>query len=195
ADVLSKSDCTVLNDCGSGYFPQLSVDTTPIAVTAAQGGSTQVRYIPVRNDAGGTMLWNAHVDYGSGSSSSGANWITLDRTSGANNATIRADILPSRITAAGSYRATIVVDAGTSGSSSIPVTLTVTPSTPAVQGPVVTSVSHAAIGTERSLVPGGIAMLKGSKLDGKSVEVKVDGAGARILYSSTDQINFLVPET
>lgn len=185
------TDCSVLGDCGAGYFPQMNVDTTPIAATAAAGSSYQVRYITIRNDGSGFLVWNARVGY-----TNGADWIRLERTTGVNNSTLRADLLPDKVPGPGTYQATIFVDAGANGTRTIPVTLVVQPAV-VPTGPAVTSIQSAGIssGTDDSVVAGGQAVLKGVRLAGKDVQVRVGGALARLVYAGADEIHFEVPAT
>ncbi|HUQ95053.1 MAG TPA: hypothetical protein VM120_25475 [Bryobacteraceae bacterium] len=187
ANVIPTGDCFAWGDCSAGYFPSLFVDTTPISVTAVQGSNFQVKYIPVRNESGGTLVWNARVDYRSGS-----NWLRLESTSGLNSATLRADIVPRNVAAPGTYQATITIDAGPNGTRAIPVTLIVQAAA-VLPGPVVQSVSHGAISTEDSLVPGGLAVIRGSRFNGGGLAVKLGGLSATITYSGAEQINLEVP--
>jgi len=183
------TDCSVLGDCGAGYFPQLTVDTTPINATAVAGSSYQVRYITIRNEGTGYLVWNARVNY-----TNGADWIRLERVSGVNNSTLRADLLPEKIPAPGTYQATIIVDAGITGTRTIPVTFVVQPVV-VPTGPAVSSVISAGISSasEDAVVPGGQAVLKGERLGGRQVQVSVGGAAARLAYSSANTIHFEVP--
>ena len=193
------SDCSAVGDCGASYFPKLFVDpVAQIQITAAANSSFQVKYIRVINQGGGLMFWNANTTY-----KNGAGWVRLDPPSGANNATLRIDVIPTGL-APGIYEATVTVDAGTAvGSATIPIKLTVTaapaqpPVTPpAAQGPpapAVSSVMNAASFSASGVVPGSLATLKGSNLAGKSVTVMFDTYPAKLLYQSDSQINLLVP--
>lgn len=183
------TDCSVLGDCGAGYFPQLTVDTTPISATAVAGSSYHVRYITIRNEGTGYLVWNARVSY-----TNGADWIRLERTSGVNNSTLRADLLPEKVPGPGTYQATIFVDAGSTGMRTVPVTFVVQPAV-VPTGPAVSSVVTSGIANpgEDAIVPGGQAVLKGARLGGKDVQVRVGGALARLAYSGADEIHFEVP--
>jgi len=188
ADVTPSNDCTTLGDCNSSYFPRLFVDRTEITASAAIGSGYQVEYIRIRNESGAALNWSARVDY-----TNGADWLRLDRTSGPNNSTIRADLLPEKIAQPGVYRASIIIDAGpVAGSRIVPVTFTVTGANPLL--PLIESVSHAASFQER-LVPGGLAMLKGLRLNGNDVRVTAGGTQARTVYAGEQQINFEAPST
>jgi uncharacterized protein (TIGR03437 family) len=189
ADVAASTDCGVVRDCNAGYFPRLFVDpANGFTVSAPADAGAQVQYLRVWNESGGGLLaWTARIDYLSG----GTNWLRIDRTSGFNNATIRLDLLAAQTAGPGTYRANVVVDAASQGSRTVPVTFTVTPRAVPV-GPAVESVAHAAT-FEEFLVPGGLAMLRGVRLSGGNVAVKVGGATARLVYNSAEQINFEVP--
>lgn len=180
-------DCSANGDCNSGNFPQLFVDTNPVIVTARQGGGAQTRYVPVRNEGRGFLQWTARVVY-----QTGTDFIRLDTTQGSNNATIRADFLPEKVAAPGTYQATIIVDSGQGGNKVIPVTFLVQANANPTN-PVVNSVSIAAVTSNGDLVPGALAQLKGDRLSGRAIQVKLDAMVARIIASTMNQINFEVP--
>jgi uncharacterized protein (TIGR03437 family) len=204
------SDCTVLNDCQAGYFPKLSIDPMSIQLTAIAGGTmtSAPGYIPVQNAGEGIMSWTALVSYATGSG-----WLALSNTSGENNSSVQVYALPKGLTA-GTYKASIVIDAGPlAGSVTIPVTLTVQPApvlptptptpaptptptpTPILPAPVVTvnAVVNAATFAVTPLVPGSLGTLLGANLSGQSVSVTFDGTAGTLLYTGASQINFQVP--
>ncbi|HLK51258.1 MAG TPA: hypothetical protein VKT49_24110, partial [Bryobacteraceae bacterium] len=117
------ADCGTVGDCQASYFPKLS---TPVAggqiqLTAYSGGgmTSLPGYIPVQNVGGGTMFWSDSVNYVSGSG-----WIALEPPiSYINNGAVRVFAQPKNL-AAGTYQATVVINAGTAGSQAIPITLT-----------------------------------------------------------------------
>jgi len=190
------SDCALLNDCQAAYFPKLSVDPTPILLTAIAGDAmTQPGYVRVDNLGGGIMNWTALVSY-----TTGSGWLTLDTTSGEDNRSVMVRAVPQGL-AAGTYQARVVIDAGPlAGNATIPVTLTVQAApvlspTPAPAAPVVTvtSVVNAATFAVTPLVPGSLGTLFGANLSGKSVAVTFDGNVAALLYAGATQIDFQVP--
>ena len=200
AAVTPASDCSLLNDCQAGYFPKLSVDSTPILLTAIAGGAvtSPPGYIPVQNAGGGIMNWTALVSY-----TTGSGWLSLDNTSGENNRSVLVYAVPQGL-AAGTYQARIVIDAGPlAGNVTIPVTLTVQaapvlPPAPIIPpAPVVTvnSVVNAATFAVTPLVPGSLGTLFGANLSGKSVPVVTfDGTPSPLLlYAIATQINLQVP--
>ncbi len=191
------SDCTIMGDCQAGYFPKLSVLANPAQLTAIAGGAmtSSPGYIPVQNGGGGIMNWTALVTY-----TTGSGWLTLDKTSGENDGSVRVWALPQGLTA-GTYQAKIVIDAGPlAGNATIPVTLTVqaapvVPPTPTPPAPVATvnAVVNAATFAVTPLVPGSLGTLLGANLSGKLVSVTFDGSPATLLYVGASQINLQVP--
>ena len=194
AAVTPASDCALLGDCQASYFPHLSVDNTPIQLTEVNGTETgNLAYIPIQNTGGGILNWTDSVVYQTGSG-----WLNLYNAPGS----VRAGVNTSVNLAAGTYTATVVIDAGPlAGSVSIPVTLMVqvtpTPPTqpvaPAQPGVTVTSVLNAATLTATPLVPGSLGTVMGSNLAGQNVVVTFDATPALLLYTSATQINLQVP--
>jgi uncharacterized protein (TIGR03437 family) len=190
AAVTPASDCTVVGDCGASYFPQLSINNAPIQLSEANGIETgDLGYVPIQNAGGGILNWTASVVYQTGSG-----WMNLVSNPGA----VRVGVNTSVVLAAGTYNATIVIDAGPlAGNVSIPVTLTVqapTPTPPAPPNqPTVTSVLNAATLTATPLVAGSLGTVMGSNLAGQNVVVTFDGTAALLLYTSATQINLQVP--
>jgi uncharacterized protein (TIGR03437 family) len=183
------SDCSIIGDCQASYFPKLNVVPLPIQLTAVAGGAmtSLPGYVYVQNTGGGIMDWTATVTYGSGSG-----WLTLYQPTSQNSATIRVDA-NARGLAAGTYQATITIDAGPlTGSASIPVTLTVAAPSPAPQI-TVKSVVNAATFASTPLVAGSLATIMGSNFSGKNVAVTFDGTPATLLYTSDGQLNLQVP--
>jgi uncharacterized protein (TIGR03437 family) len=187
ADMTPPSDCSAVGDCNAAYFPKLNVDATPLAFSAQANALLQTQYVRVHNDGGSQLNWTATVIYQTGSG-----WLTVDPASGADNATIRVDAHPDKVPP-GTYQATVTVDAGPmAGSRSIPVTFTVTSgSTPA--GPTVSAIVNAASFQTGPLVAGSLATITGTGLTGSNVGVTFDGSPAKLLYTSSTQINLQVP--
>jgi uncharacterized protein (TIGR03437 family) len=190
------SDCSVLDDCNAPYFPKLMADATPIKISAvANGGAmtSNTGYITVRNASGGLMAWNVAISY-----QSGAGWLFVDTSSGVGNASVRV-WSDTKTLGPGAYQATITINAGSAGSQTIPLTLTVTAAPPVVAPPppptlpALTRVVNAATFEATPLVAGSLGTIMGSHLAGKSVAATFDGVAAPILYSSDSQINFQVP--
>jgi uncharacterized protein (TIGR03437 family) len=186
AALAPPSDCQLLGDCGANYFPALAVDTTSLQYSATAGGAFQTKYVRINNTGGGFLLFTASLTFQSGSG-----WLTVDPSSGINNATVRLDANPASL-AAGTYQATLRIDAGTAGSRTIPVTFTVTP--PVGPPPVtVSSIVNAATLQAGPLVAGSLATIKGLNFAISNVSVSFDGIPAQLLYTSATQINLQVP--
>jgi uncharacterized protein (TIGR03437 family) len=190
------SDCTALDDCNAAYFPKLMADATPIKISAiANGGAmtSNTGYITVRNASGGLMAWNVSISYQTGSG-----WLFVDNSSGVGNASVRV-WSDTKTLAAGTYQATITINAGSAGSQTIPLTLTVTPAPPVIPPPapptlpMLTGVVNAATFEATPLVAGSLATVLGSRLSGDSVTAAFDGIAATVLYVSEKQINLRVP--
>ncbi len=196
------SDCRILGDCGAKYFPQLSVPTSPILLTAVAGGdmTSHNGYIPINNAGGGFMTWTASVSYLSG----GTGWLNLSSTSGQNFGSILVTANAKNL-AAGTYQASIGISSGVAGTATVPVTLTVTAPTTPPPSPtpapspaptptvVVSKVVNSATFDATPLVAGSLGTVMGSHLSGKNVSVTFDGASAALLYNSDTQINLQVP--
>ncbi len=186
------SDCTLVGDCGAGYFPSLTVDAAPVQLTAKSDGTvtSTAGYIPVRNSGGGQMNWTASVNY-----TNGSGWILLDVTSATNNASVR--VFPqTKGLAPGTYQASVLINAGTAGTKTVPITLTVAPApsvTPPNPTPSVSKVVNAATFNITPLVAGSLATILGSHLAGKNVSVTFDSKAAIVLYSDDSQINVQLP--
>ncbi len=197
------SDCSIVGDCGASYFPRLSVIPNPVQLTGIAGGAmtSAPGYIPLNNAGGGIMKWTASVSY-----ASGTGWLTIDPQAGQNDASIRIWAKPQTL-AAGTYQATVTINAGAAGSVDVPLTLTVQPAPAApapapggtaTQPPAAPSVSISGVVNAASfeatpVVAGSLATVKGQKLNGSSVSVSFDGLPASLLYVGDEQINLRVP--
>ncbi|HMD50819.1 MAG TPA: IPT/TIG domain-containing protein, partial [Bryobacteraceae bacterium] len=180
------SDCTLVGDCGASYFPALNVLESSVMVSAQSGSAGAAAFIEIQNSSGGVLEWNASVTY-----QSGANWLSVSPSSGANNATIQLIAKPGSL-AAGTYQATLTIDAGPiAGTRQIPVTFTVTPA--AAPTPTITSVVNAATLAAGPLTPGSLATVMGTLFSATGLSVTFDGTPAQILFSNSTQINLLVP--
>jgi uncharacterized protein (TIGR03437 family) len=202
--VAPQSDCQSIGDCGAAYFPAMQIFAQSIVFTAIQGGLAlqPPGYIAVQNPNRNQSVlnWVATIKYQNGS-----DWLTLENPFGLNNGSIRVWAAPQKL-APGTYNAWVVIDGGSAGTQSVPVTLIVTalpPTTPPSNpppvttppnNPAVTSVTNGANFLAGPVVAGSIAAISGSKFSGKSLAVTFDGTAAKILNSSDTQINVLVPD-
>jgi uncharacterized protein (TIGR03437 family) len=183
--IVPLPDCPIIGDCAK-ILPTLAVDTTPIALTGVVGGPSQEKYFTVRNTAGGRMNWTASVTY-----SNGTGWLWVDPLQGVNNVTVRVDSITKGLTA-GTYQATITIDAGpVAGSQTVPVTLVISAAPPPT--PTISTVENAASFAAGPVVPGSLTTIMGSAFTGKIVSVTFDGLPATILFSNGTQINVMVP--
>ena len=197
---LPGSDCSIVGDCQAGYFPKLSVTTTPAIQLAGPAGGRMTSlpgYIPVNNSGGGIMNWTASVSYQNGSG-----WLSLDTAGGQNSGSVRVFADAANL-AAGTYNAAVTIDAGPlAGRVAIPVVFTVSAAPPTGSGSgtnppapaiSVTSVVNAATFAQTPAVAGSLATVMGRNLAGKAVAVTFDGIPAALLYTSATQINLQVP--
>jgi len=201
AAVTPASDCSLVGDCGANYFPKLSVSTAPMQIQAYAGGGPMISnpgYAPIRNSGGGVLGYTITINYQSG----GTGWLKLwDNPNSVEVTAITTNLQ------AGTYAANIVVDGGSAGSATIPLTLTVVPVPPpttmptgpttptAPSGPTVTvsSVVNAATFNATPLVAGSLGTVLGTGFAGSNVSVTFDGIAAALLYTGATQINLQVP--
>jgi uncharacterized protein (TIGR03437 family) len=178
-------DCSALQDCSAGYFPQISVDTTPLAFTVAAGG-TSTQYFTIHNGGTSPLDWTVTANY-----TKGSGWLRIAPAQGTDNATVRVDALAAGLQP-DTYTATLTVNGGQiAGAKTIPVTLNVTAAqTPS---PSIQSITNAAGADQTSLVAGSLATIMGSNFAGQAVTVTFDGTPAKLIYTSAQQINLEVP--
>jgi uncharacterized protein (TIGR03437 family) len=180
------SDCQALGDCNAAYFPRLLVDSPPLDFKAPAGSGFQIQSIRVVNEGGGILHWTVSANYRGGSA-----WLRIFPMSGQNNATVRVDVLPEKLTA-GVYEADLTIDAGPlAGSRTVRIRLEVTAFVPLP--PAIRSAVNAATFEATPLVAGSLGTLFGSRFSGRDLSVTFDGVPASVLFSRDDQINLLVP--
>ena len=187
AAVRPASDCELTRDCEL-FRPKLVVNSALLDnFEAVQGLPYLRREVIFSNDGGGTMVWNARVEYKNAS-----NWVQLFPESGIQGAAIGVMLVLTNLQP-GTYEATLVIDAGPeAGVARIPIKLTLRPQ-PA-PSPIITSLGNAAT-FQGALVPGSLGTLKGANLQGTNVTLTLNGTPAKLLFTSSDQINFEVPAT
>ncbi len=181
-------DCTILGDCNAPYFPALSVPENSLNYTTPAGGVTTTQYVQVNNTGGGILEWTASVTY-----SNGSGWLVLSPTSGENSGTVRVDAVPGTLMP-GTYKATLVINAGPTGTVSLPVTFVITAAT-AIPTPAIQSAVNAATFASGPLAPGSLATLMGSLFSGQNLSVTFNGIAAQVLFNNATQINLLVPSS
>lgn len=176
------SDCQQTGDCNANYFPVLSVDTTPISLAGASLGDPQKTVLTALNSGGSQLNLNVSISYQTGS-----NWLTVTPTPSAGNIKLTISADPSTLQA-GSYTATIALDAGAAGAATIPVTFTV-----GAPGVTVQGIVNAASFQTGAIAPGSYVALFGLNLGGTNVSVTFNGLNATIVYASPGQVNLIVP--
>jgi uncharacterized protein (TIGR03437 family) len=181
-----QADCTLVGDCGATYFPVLRVVESSIQLSAQAGSSAQAAFVQVQNPSGGVLRWIASVTYQTGSG-----WVSVSPSSGVNNGSIQLIITPGQLSA-GTYQATLTIDAGPiAGSRQIPITLDI--SAGATPTASVSSILNAATLAAGPLAPGSLATIMGSRFSGSNLAVTFNGTPGQILFSNDKQINLLVP--
>ncbi len=183
------SDCQFVGDCNATYFPLLSVfGPAEIKFRSPLNGLQYSENFFINNQNPGTLLtYNASITYQNGS---GFAFIPPSEVQGNGNATIRVFVNAAGL-APGVYQAQLIISAGSAGSRTIPITVTVDPvAAPAIS---VTSVTNAATLTTGPLVAGSLGTIKGVNLGGTNVAVTFDGITAPVLFKNATQINFQVP--
>lgn len=189
AGAAAPTDCSLFNDCEQ-YIPRLEAPPVNTSFTLVRGVGVEQRLIPLSNLGGGLMPWSATVEYRNGS-----NWVRIDPTSGLQPLLIRMIVTARSEMAPGLYEAALIIDAGPAGVARYPLSLRVIdPPPPATPKPVLTSVVHGATFETGPVAPGSFLTLRGSNLTGPSVVVTIGGRNARVVYSSSDQINVQVPD-
>ena len=206
SDCFPPPDCTNNVDCPIqqpvlGVFPSPST----LKFTAPAGGSVAEApgYIAVQNTGTGIMVWHASVQYGAGAATG---WITLDPpgTTFVNNGSLRVFVNAKNL-AAGSYQASVFIDASPDGTQAVPVTLVVSTApnpnpnpnpnpTPQPKPVTVTSVVNAASMQPAPVVTGSLAVIGGTNLGGQKVAAAFDGIAAQIVSATAAEIRVIVPD-
>lgn len=179
------NDCTIRGDCGS-LIPKLAIpfaDPLSFEVTAGLAIYRE-RYIYVENAGGGKLQYTPRVVYRAGQSG----WLRV--TPQSNSA--RVDIMIAGL-APGDYQADIVIDAGSAGVQTLPVSLKINPAVPALPKPAISSFNNGATFVAGPVAVGSLVTIKGSNLSGTNASVTFDGLPAKVLYSSAGQLNVQVP--
>lgn len=184
------SDCGVIGDCNANYLPKLTVTSEPLNFTVPQKAAPFARYIQINNAGGGLLTYSITATY----SDPTQPFLILYPASTIGNSTLRVDFNPVGLNV-GTYRATITIDAGAAGVTSIPVQLTVVAGAPPVitVSPTVFSVGNAAVAQVTSLVPGSLGSIFGKNFGGNTVKAMFDNVPATITFANESQINVRVP--
>lgn len=182
----ATSDCSLLGDCSSGYFPLLQVTQTALNFTG-NSLSPPITSTPIGivNAGAGELSFTVTVSYTSGATS--VNWLTVSPLSGGNNTVLTIVTDPSAL-AAGVYTANLTISAGNGGTVVVPVTFNVAP-----PGVLIQSLVNSATQQAGPVAPGSFATLYGLNMNGSGVQVIFNGYPATVLYDSAGQINVVVP--
>jgi len=173
-------DCTVKGDCSAFYFPELTVDTTPITLSGSSMGGVQMALVRTGNSGQGVLNFTTSITYQSGSG-----WLSIVPSSGTNNATLQVFADPSKL-AQGTYTATVTVSAAPYGTGSVPITFNVGP-----VGVTIQNVGNAASFTYGAVTPGSYAVIFGLNL--QNATVTFNGVPATVIFTNATQINAIVP--
>lgn len=186
--VSGQSDCSVFSDC-STYNAKLGASPARTTFRLLPGGN-DLETLYITNEGGNPLMpFTATVQYKSGSG-----WIRLDPEYDIKARPVRMVVIATPQMAPGLYEATVVIDAGQAGVARYPVQLTVVPLPPPDTGPRITQVLNGATFQTGPVARNAWYTVKGENLTGNNVTVALDGKPARVIYSSANQINFLVPD-
>jgi uncharacterized protein (TIGR03437 family) len=173
-------DCTAKSDCTAFYFPQFTVDTTPLTLNGSSMGGVQMAFVRTGNLGQGLLYFTTSISYQSGSG-----WLSVVPSTGVNNATLDVIADPTHL-AQGTYTATLTVSAAPYGTGDVPITFNVGP-----VGVTITNVGNAASFTYGAVTPGSYAVIFGLNLQNGAVTFS--GVPATVTFSNATQINTIVP--
>jgi len=173
-------DCTVKGDCSAFYFPQFTVDTTPVTLNGSSMGGVQMAFVRTGSSGEGLLNFTTGITYQSGSG-----WLSVVPTSGTNGVTLQVIADPTHL-AQGTYTATLTVSAAPYGMGSVPITFNVGP-----VGVTIQNVGNAASFTYGAVTPGSYAVIFGLNLQNGTVSF--NGVPGTVTYTSATQINVIVP--
>jgi uncharacterized protein (TIGR03437 family) len=164
----------------------LQVTATQLQATVPTGGKlVGAGLITIKNTGGGLLEWAASVTY-----TNGTGWASFSQPFGVDAAQVIVEVDPGTL-AAGTYQATVTINAGSvAGSQTFPLTMVVTAPAPAV---VVSGVTNSADFHAGPVAPGSLATVWGSNLAGQNVAVAFNGLPAKLFYTGAQQINLEVP--
>jgi len=200
------NDCTAVGDCSANYFPILNVSPASVTLNGRSQGSNQLGFITVGDGGSSQLTFTATVTYQTASGLSSANWLSLsgstspvngfiDPINGSNSFTLGLSANPQLLTTTGTYNATVTIDAGEGGKTTVPVVFNVGAPGPTIQAIVNSANFQPGPVTANSFVSlFGLALAKTN-----SLTVTFDGFPAQISYDSPvgsadpSQINVLVP--
>ena len=133
------------------------------------------------------MPWAAAVEY-----ENGDDWIRVDPPAGLQAVLVRMTVIARVDMQPGTYRATLIIDAGAAGEALYPVTLTITG--PSQSKPLISAVRHGATFAAGPVARGSFITLFGSNFGASNVAVTIDNQTAEVAYASPGQINVRAPD-
>lgn len=191
------NDCKLVGDCEAYYYPKMEITPTrtPEDFSAPSGASAQSGYVLVHNIGGGLLQWRVLPRY-----LTGQGWISVTPANGANNATVRFDVLPKNLPE-GDYEADLAFQhvnpySGDTSEQLVHVKLTVTaplPEQPPPPAPPI--VSNVVTPSERysiQFAPGSLIVVEGSNFDAQTT-VNINDHPATIVSSSATELTLQVP--
>ncbi|HYP13170.1 MAG TPA: IPT/TIG domain-containing protein, partial [Bryobacteraceae bacterium] len=181
------ADCDVLRDCNL-YRGKLVVNSALLDWEVPQGLAYVRREVIFSNESNSRFMpWTARVEYKTGSG-----WVELAPSYGFEPVAIGVQAVLTNLQP-GIHEATLIIDAGEAGVARIPIRVKLNPR-PVDPSPVPTVTSTGSAATfSGSLVPGSLAIIRGTNLGGANLQVTFNGIAARTLYTSSDQLNVEVP--
>jgi uncharacterized protein (TIGR03437 family) len=198
------SDCSIIGDCTASYFPQLQASPASLTLNGYSQGPPETGYITLTDGGSNQYSFTVSVTYTQNAALSSANWLSFNATSGVvgptagvGSFTLSAMANPTALLIQGTYQATITINAGAAGTTTIPVTFTVGPTEPTIQ-----AIVNAANGQPGPVTANSFASIYGVNLVPKTTTfatVAVNGYPATVSYdgqpsaNGPSQINFLVP--
>jgi uncharacterized protein (TIGR03437 family) len=199
-----SSDCLILNDCSANYFPRIQSSPSEISLVGSSQGVKQNSFITLTNGGANEYSFTVSVAYQQSAGLSTASWLSFSAlsgivgpTTGTASYTLTATADPKNLLVPGVYQATITIDAGSAGSSVIPVTFNVSP-----PGPTIQSVVNSANFQPGPVTANSFVSLFGLNLVPKGTNpptVSVDGFSAPVSFAGQPsptgpaQINILLP--
>lgn len=176
----------------------LSVSPTSLSFSAAAGGTSPLQTLAIGFNMG-------PVEF---SFKSGASWLQIAPVSGFNHAAPVYDVAAAAYgLLPGTYYSGLTID-WTTGSITVPITLTVTPT--GASPPVMSAIVSAASATPSAIAPGEIISIFGTGIGGapaspqldasgkvattlSQTQVLIGGVAAPLIYASGSQANVIVP--
>lgn len=202
------NDCSAIGDCSASYFPKLQVAPASggVTLTGSALGQTVPGFISVTDGGQSQLTFTATITYQTASGLTVANWLSVDGSTSSvtasidpvnGSSTLQLNLIANTplLSVAGTYNATVTINAGQAGTLAVPVTFNVGPA-----GPVIQALVNSANFTSGAVTINEFVSLFGLNLAKKNtLTVTFDGYPGTISYDSPagsanpTQINVLVP--